>query len=228
MTAAQDLVPDNSHKKKILIGCGIGCAVVLLLMVIIATFGVFQLKKVWRIFRETSVEAAADLRNKGFLPYGGDYTDKGFKETMEMFGRQLTVDKPISTRFYCLGATLDINGECFSDVLFIGQTCNVNRQIKGKLCFLGTKNSTLTIASGVKIKKVYVSDEVQVINNGEISEGISRKIDEFYNFSGLWKIVEKKIQRDYNFFAAPEGATEKAPDRNQPARPADSSARREK
>lgn len=183
---------------------GIGCLVVVVLGIVLG-YGCYS--KVKEATAKTLAAADAvetDLQDNGFVNLGGGkISAKGAMEFLKNVAEPKTIAAPNAQKTYCVGSGLTIDAECNNDILFLGVSgddknlgsCNINKSVNANVCVLvmgKAEKFTVNVASGVTVKKLFVTSGVQVNNQGTIAEGPITNIKEFYNFDKVFALLKEK------------------------------------
>ena len=108
-------VPQKTGKKKWLIGCGIGCLVVLILFIVFVTLGV---KYAVRLANEMSSE----------------FVQMGYAKVM---AQNIEVTEDVNRPTVYVGQVVKIIGDCSDDVAIVAQMAQVHGKVAGTLYFRG-------------------------------------------------------------------------------------------
>jgi hypothetical protein len=122
--------PQKSKKKKWVIGCGIGCLVVLVLFTLVVALGVYGVKYGLRKIDEMS----------------GEFVKEGFVKVM---GQSIEVTEDVTEPTVYVGQVIKIIGDCNDDIAIIGQMAQIHGKVAGTLYFRG---QVITIEPGAHLQ----------------------------------------------------------------------------
>ena len=196
--SAQNDINGGKKKNPILIGCGIGCGLLILIGLGFAIFAFMGYKKVDQAFTDGVAVAVSDLQDHGYSQIGEDVTGKGLIELAKRIASDdpVVISQPTTGKVFGFGKIMTVDAPCKHDILFVGQELTLNQSVDANVCVYSFgKNSVakITIKEGVKVKKLFTSENVVVINNGSIAEGPLHNMQDCYDFSALKKKVEEKL-----------------------------------
>jgi hypothetical protein len=136
---------------KVAIGCGSGCLVVVLLVVVGLVGGGLYVKKL-------------------ITKYENELVDYGFEKVVS--AQMLEITDPVTEPTLFKAMVLTYNTDCSTNMAVLAQVCEVNGTIAGKLYFRG---QVLTINAGAEVLGG-IDAQAQVIqNSGTVSGGITGK-----------------------------------------------------
>ncbi len=109
----------KSKKKKWLLGCGIGCLVMVILFAAVAGVGGYYAYK----YAMGKVDA-----------WSSEFEQKGYEKVI---GQQLVIDKPISQKMLFVGQNVKIIADCNADIAIIAQIAEIHGRAAGDVSFRG-------------------------------------------------------------------------------------------
>jgi hypothetical protein len=115
--------PQKSKTKKWVLGCGIGCLVVLVLFILVIAIGVKYGKKLIN-------EMSDEFEKQGFV---------------KVVSQNIEVNEDVTERTVYVGQIVKIIGDCSDDIAIIAQMAQIHGKVTGTLYFRG---QLLTIEPG--------------------------------------------------------------------------------
>ncbi len=122
--------PQKTKKKKWVIGCGIGCLVVLVLFILVVVLGVYGVRYGMKKIEEMS----------------GEFEQQGFVKVM---AQSIEVTDEVTEPTVYLGQMVKIVGDCSDDIAIIAQMAQIHGEVAGTLYFRG---QILTIEPGAHLQ----------------------------------------------------------------------------
>ena len=120
--------PKRSGARKWLIGCGIGCLVLIIILIVAGYFG---------------FKAGMKMVNQ----MTKEFEDQGFKKVM---GQQINVSGQVTEKTLYVGQVVKMTGTCTTDMAIFAQMAEIDGKIDGTLYFRG---QVLTIGPKAEIMK---------------------------------------------------------------------------
>ena len=136
---------------KVAIGCGSGCLVFVLLVVLAIAAGAFYVKKI-------------------ISKYEDELKSHGFDTVIQ--GQMLNITEPINEPILFKGQSVRILSDCSTNMAVLAQVCELHGRIEGKLYFRG---QMLTLHPDAEILGGVDAQAQLVQNNGKIEGGITGK-----------------------------------------------------
>jgi hypothetical protein len=122
--------PPKSKTKKWVVGCGIGCLVVLVLFILVIAMGVKYGRKMVK-------------------QMSNEFEQQGFVREESEFGTSMEITEDVTERKVYVGQAVKIIGDCSDDIAIIAQMAQIHGNVAGTLYFRG---QLITIEPGAHLQ----------------------------------------------------------------------------